>query len=113
MQERGQEKLYAPEEISSFVLEELREAAQQHFGQGKLVADAVITVPAYFNDDQKQVVRPRTQPGLLSLTSRCARNMPASRHLRSSTPIASALVNMAVLSSHGVTCLLTRHMCCI
>ena len=46
--------MYAPEQISGFVLEELREAAQQHFGQGMLVADAVITVPAYFNDDQKQ-----------------------------------------------------------
>lgn len=55
MRERGQEVFYAPEQISAFVLEELREAAQLHFGPDKLVADAVITVPAYFTDGQKQV----------------------------------------------------------
>ena len=54
VQERGQEMLYAPEQISGMVLNELREAAQQHFGARKLVSDAVITVPAYFNDDQRQ-----------------------------------------------------------
>jgi molecular chaperone DnaK (HSP70) len=49
--------LYAPEQISGFVLEELRNAAQKHF-RGLEVSNVVITVPAYFNDDQRQV-RPR------------------------------------------------------
>ena len=46
--------LYAPEQISGFVLEELRNAAQKHF-RGLEVSNVVITVPAYFNDDQRQV----------------------------------------------------------
>ena len=67
VQERGQEVLYAPEQISGIVLAELREAAQQHFGPHKLVADAVITVPAYFNDDQRQV---RDSSSYLSMLDR-------------------------------------------
>ena len=46
--------LYAPEQISGLVLEELRTAAEKHF-KGLEVSDVVITVPAYFNDDQRQV----------------------------------------------------------
>ena len=48
------EVLYSPEEISGMVLSELREAAQLHFGPEQVVADVVITVPAYFNDDQRK-----------------------------------------------------------
>jgi molecular chaperone DnaK (HSP70) len=49
------ERLLTPPEISSFILRELRNWAEQHFGEP--VDRAVITVPAYFNDAQRQATR--------------------------------------------------------
>jgi heat shock protein 1/8 len=46
------EKLYAPEDISGFVLKKLKENAQQKLRVP--IKDAVITVPAYFNDSQRK-----------------------------------------------------------
>lgn len=57
--ECGQEKLYAPEQISGMVLEEMRAVADREFGGS--ATDAVITVPAYFTDDQRQVWSGRGQ----------------------------------------------------
>jgi len=48
-------KLYPPPEISAMILQKMRDAAEQHLG-GK-VAQAVITVPAYFNDSQRQATK--------------------------------------------------------
>ena len=48
-------KLYSPEEISSFILRKLADDAG-HF-LGEKVKDAVITVPAYFNDAQRQATK--------------------------------------------------------
>lgn len=45
-------KATRPEEISAFVLMKLKEDAEKYLGEK--VTEAVITVPAYFNDDQKQ-----------------------------------------------------------
>ncbi len=50
-----QGKLYAPPEISSMVLRKLKEAAESHLGEP--VTRAVITVPAYFNDAQRQATK--------------------------------------------------------
>ena len=46
---------YAPEEISSIILRTLRERAEQHLGHR--VHKAVVTVPAYFDDAQRQATR--------------------------------------------------------
>ena len=48
-------KTYAPPEISAKVLQKLKRAAESHLGGD--VADAVVTVPAYFNDAQRQATK--------------------------------------------------------
>ena len=48
-------KLYSPEEISSYVLRKLADDAGKYLGEK--VKDAVITVPAYFNDAQRQATK--------------------------------------------------------
>nr|AXU24970.1 heat shock protein 70-4 [Tytthus chinensis] len=52
---KGELKKFAPEEISSMVLTKMREIAETYLG-GK-VSDAVVTVPAYFNDSQRQATK--------------------------------------------------------
>jgi molecular chaperone DnaK len=48
-------KDYAPAEISAFILQKMKEAAETHLGEK--VEKAVITVPAYFNDAQRQATK--------------------------------------------------------
>ena len=48
-------KRYSPPEISAVILQKLKTAAEDHLGQK--VTDAVITVPAYFNDAQRQATK--------------------------------------------------------
>ncbi|XP_010929169.1 heat shock 70 kDa protein [Elaeis guineensis] len=52
---KGEEKRFTPEEISSMVLSKMREIAETFLGHS--VKDAVITVPAYFNDSQRQATK--------------------------------------------------------
>ncbi len=49
------DKVFTPPEISAFILRELRNWAEAHFGEA--VDRAVITVPAYFNDAQRQATK--------------------------------------------------------
>uniref|UniRef100_A0A0D9XPZ8 Uncharacterized protein n=1 Tax=Leersia perrieri TaxID=77586 RepID=A0A0D9XPZ8_9ORYZ len=52
VQHEGRERQLVPEEISSMVLSKMRKAAQSYLGE--TVKNAVITVPVYFNDTQRQ-----------------------------------------------------------
>jgi len=50
-----QEKAYSPPEISSFILREIREFAEEFLGEE--ITQAIITVPAYFDDSQRQATK--------------------------------------------------------
>ena len=51
----ARDKKYSPPEISAVILQKLKEAAESYLGEK--VTDAVITVPAYFNDAQRQATK--------------------------------------------------------
>ncbi|KAM0440771.1 hypothetical protein ACHAPT_000072 [Fusarium lateritium] len=52
---KGENKTFTPEEISSMVLTKMRETAESYLGE--TVNNAVVTVPAYFNDSQRQATK--------------------------------------------------------
>ncbi len=52
---RAQNKDYSPQQVSAFILQKMKESAEAHLGEP--VTKAVITVPAYFNDAQRQATK--------------------------------------------------------
>ena len=52
---KGETKVFTPEEISAMILTKMRETAESFLGC--TVKDAVVTVPAYFNDSQRQATK--------------------------------------------------------
>ena len=49
------DKKYSPSQVSAFILQKMKETAESYLGEG--VTQAVITVPAYFNDSQRQATK--------------------------------------------------------
>jgi heat shock protein 5 len=52
---KGEQKQFAPEELSAMVLQKMKEIAETYLG--KELKNAVVTVPAYFNDAQRQATK--------------------------------------------------------
>src|SRR3978361_1730783 len=51
----GSKKTFTPEEVSAMILGKMKEVAESYLG--KKVTNAVVTVPAYFNDNQRQATK--------------------------------------------------------
>src|SRR5438132_287029 len=60
-------KKYSPAEISAFILQKMKQTAEDFLGEK--ITEAVITVPAYFNDSQRQATKAETEINLPFITA--------------------------------------------
>ena len=68
-------KSFNPQQISAFILQKLKRDAEAYLGES--VTDAVITVPAYFNDHQRQATKEAGEIAGLNVSRRHVRRVPA------------------------------------
>ena len=100
------ERLYSPQEISAIILQKMKKTAEDYLGQE--VTEAVVTVPAYFNDAQRQATKEAGE--IAGLTIKRIINEPtaAAKSARASSRVTSFPAPEIVNSVNGAFSLRIR-----